>query len=188
MLCVCVCVCFTPASGYVALWYSKILHRPAGEWVSWCLETSPPSGIPPRNGSEALTLLSLFFSIIFCPTAFQRQWAAFLGPWCPLPAFRNCFLEFAQHSMFFRWICEEKVVFLFYSSTTLGPPLRRELWILPPQQALFPFCFRPRLQMELDWMLMCLFVFKSFPLQSSLLPFQYCPIDISFSEENVFLI
>jgi len=95
---------------------------------------------------------------------------------------RNCFLEFAQHSMFFRWICGEKVVFLFYFSATLGPPLRRELWILPPQQALFPFCFRPRLQMELDWMLMCLFVFKSFLLQSSLLPFQYCPIDISFSE------
>ena len=74
---------------------------------------------------------------------------------------RNCFLEFAQHSMFFRWICGKKVVFLFYFSATLGPPLRRELWILPPQQALFPFCFRPRLQMELDWMLMCLFVFKS---------------------------
>ena len=95
---------------------------------------------------------------------------------------RNCFLEFAQHSMFFRWICGEKVVFLFYFSATLGPPLRRELWILPPQQALFPFCFRPRLKLELDWMFICLFAFKSLLLQSPLLPFQYCPIDISFSE------
>ena len=167
---------------YVVVWVSKTPHRRAGESVSWCLETCPLLRLPSRDRSLSLPLLSLFISFMFCPTSFLIQWAAFLGAWCALAAFRNCFLEFAQHSMFFRWICEEKVVFLFYSSTTLGPPLRRELWILPPQQALFPFCFRPRLQMELDWMLMCLFVFKSFPLQSSLLPFQYCPIDISFSE------
>ena len=138
--------------------------------------------LPSWDRSPSLPLLSLFLSFIFCPTSFRRQWAALLGAWCPLPAFRSCFVEFAQHSMFFRWICGEKVVFLFYSSAALGPPLRLEPWILPPQQALFPFCFRPRLQMELDWMFICLFVFKSFLLQLSLLAFQYCPIDISFSE------
>ena len=30
--------------------------------------------------------------------SFQRQWAAYLGTWCPLPAFRNCFVEVAQRS------------------------------------------------------------------------------------------
>ena len=38
-----------------------------------------------------------FLSFIFFPTCFQRQWAAFLGAWYPLPAFRSCFVEFTQH-------------------------------------------------------------------------------------------
>ena len=37
-------------------------------------------------------------SFIFCPTSFWREWAAFLGAWCPPPAFRSCFVEFVQHS------------------------------------------------------------------------------------------
>ena len=43
--------------------------------------------LPSWEGSLSLTLLSLFLSFIFCPTSFQRQWAAFLGAWCPPPAF-----------------------------------------------------------------------------------------------------
>ena len=70
---------FTP--GYVALWNSKTPHRPAGEKVSWCLETSSLLQLPPQDGSVSLTLLSLFLSFIFCPTSFQRQGAAFLGVW-----------------------------------------------------------------------------------------------------------
>ena len=54
--------------------------------------------LPPRDGSLSLTLLSLFLSFIFCPTSFQREWAAFLGAWCPPPGFRSCFVEVAQHS------------------------------------------------------------------------------------------
>ena len=88
---------FFPPS-YVALWDSKIPHRPACERVSCCLETSPPSRLPPQDGSPSLTLLSLFLSFIFCPTSFWREWAAFLGAWCPLPAFRSCFVEVVQHS------------------------------------------------------------------------------------------
>ena len=52
----------------------------------------------PWDSSLSLTLLSLFLSLIFCPTSFRRQWAAFLGAWCPLPAFRSCFVVFAQRS------------------------------------------------------------------------------------------
>ena len=79
---------------------SEILkpHRPAGERVSWCLETSPPSQLPLRDASPSLTLSSLFLSFIFCPISFQREYTAFLGAWCPPPAFRSCFVEFAQRS------------------------------------------------------------------------------------------
>ena len=50
------------------------------------------------DGSPSLTLLSLFLSFIFCSVSFQREWAVFLGAWCPLPVFRSCFEEFVQHS------------------------------------------------------------------------------------------
>ena len=33
-----------------------------------------------------------FLSFIFCPTSFQRQWAAFLGAWCSLLVIRSCFV------------------------------------------------------------------------------------------------
>ena len=87
---------FSP--GCVAIWDSKTPHRPASERFSSSLETSPPSRLPPRNCSMSLTLLSLFLSFISCHTSFWREWAAFLGAWCPLPAFRSCFVEFAQCS------------------------------------------------------------------------------------------
>ena len=54
--------------------------------------------LPSWDRSPSLSLLSLFLSFIFCPTSFRRQWAAFLGAWCPLPALRSCFVEFAQRS------------------------------------------------------------------------------------------
>ena len=50
----------------------KTLHRPAGERVSWCLETYPLLQLPPCDGSPSLTLLSLFLSFIFCLTSFRR--------------------------------------------------------------------------------------------------------------------
>ena len=53
---------------------------------------------PSRDGVPSLPLLSLFLSVIFFPTSFRKQWAAFLGAWCPLPAFRSCFVEFTQRS------------------------------------------------------------------------------------------
>ena len=80
---------FNPPS-YVALSPQTCL------WESFCyLETSPPSWVPPEDGSPSSTLFSVF---IFCPTSFWREWAAFLGAWCPLPTFRSCSVEVAQHS------------------------------------------------------------------------------------------
>ena len=84
---------FSP--GYVALWDSITPHRPSSERVSWCLETSPPSWLPPRGGSpvhNSFVSLSVFY---ICPISFQREWTAFLGGWCPLPSFRSSFVEVA---------------------------------------------------------------------------------------------
>ena len=86
---------FSP--GYVTLWDSKTSNRSAYERVFYYLETSS-SRLPPQDESLSLTLLSLFLSFIFCPTSFWREWAAFLGAWCPQPAFISCFMEVAQHS------------------------------------------------------------------------------------------
>ena len=54
--------------------------------------------LPSQDRSLSLPLLSLFLSFIFFPTSFRRQWAAFLGAWCPLLAFRSCLVEFIQRS------------------------------------------------------------------------------------------
>ena len=53
---------------------------------------------PSLGRVSILNLLSLFSSFIFCPASFWRDWAAFLGAWCPLPVSRSCFVEVAQHS------------------------------------------------------------------------------------------
>ena len=76
---------------------SKARHRLGSESVSWCLEASFLR-LPSWDRALSLPLLSLFLSFIFFPTSCRRQRAAFLGAWCPLPAFRSCFLEFTQCS------------------------------------------------------------------------------------------
>ena len=50
-----------PVRGFPGVWKLPLLRLP-----SW-------------DRSPSLVLLSLFLSFIFCPTSFQRQWAAFLG-------------------------------------------------------------------------------------------------------------
>ena len=83
--------------------------------------------LPSRDGSLSLPLLSLFLSFIFFPTSFQRQWAALLHAWCPLLAFRSCFVEFAQRSnfffFFFLWICggESGIPILFLHHLRTAP-------------------------------------------------------------------
>ena len=110
---------FSP--GYVALWDSKTPHRPTCERVSYCVETSLPSWLPPQDGSLSLNLLSLFLSFIFCPTSLGREWAALLRAWCPLPVFRSHFVEVISIQMIFWWICEGEsglpILFLHHHRT-----------------------------------------------------------------------
>ena len=78
--------------------------------------------LPFQDRSLALPLFSLFFSFLFFPTSFQRQWAAFLGAWCPLPAFRSCLWNLLSVQMFFWWICGGEsglpILFLCHLRTT----------------------------------------------------------------------
>ena len=118
---VCVCVFFSP--DYVALWDSTTPHIHSCEWISYCVETSPPSWLPPQGRSLSLNLLSLLLSFIFCPTSFWRNWAAFMGVWCPLVSIQKLFCGSCSG---FKWSADEfvgeKVVSLSYSSTILGLP------------------------------------------------------------------
>ena len=69
----CIFCGFCFSLSYVALWDSKNSHRYTCERVSFCVETSSSSGLPPQDGSPSLNLLSLFLCFIFCPTSFQRD-------------------------------------------------------------------------------------------------------------------
>ena len=89
---------FPPPFGYGVLWDSKAPHWHTCEKVSYCMETSPFSGLPVQDGSLSVRPLSLFLSFIFRPISFWRDWAAFLSVWYPLPTFRSCFVEVARHS------------------------------------------------------------------------------------------
>ena len=117
-----VCFCFPP--GYVALWESKTPHRPTCKMVSYCLETSPASWLPPQDGSLFLTLISLlvFYSSSYlllkrigclsgCLGSSTSIWKLFCGS---CSAFKWSFDEFVG----------EKVFSPSYSSIILGPPPR----------------------------------------------------------------
>ena len=89
---------------YLFIFFSRLCRPPrfenfpqTGRWEGFLVFGNFSSIKTPFPGWISIPD-SLFFSFIFCPTAFQRQWAAFLGAWCPLPAFRSCFVESAQCS------------------------------------------------------------------------------------------
>ena len=64
---------------------------------------------------------SFYHNIFYCPTSFQREWAAFLGSWCPPPVFRSC-LSCSAVKWSFDELVGEKVISLFYSFAIFGPP------------------------------------------------------------------
>ena len=101
----------------------KLPHRPTSERVSCCLETSPPSRLPPWDVSLSLTLFFPHFVFYILSTSFQRERAAFLGAWYPPSAFRSCFVEVAQHSndlLMNLWgESDHPILFLHHLGTTL---------------------------------------------------------------------
>ena len=131
---------------YVALCASKARHRLGSESVSWCLETSLSLRLPSRDGAPSLPLLSLFLSFIFFPTSFWRQWVAFLGAWCPLPAFRSCFVEFTR--------CLNALLMNLWGRKCSPRPTPPPSWLLLPVQ--------PSFYLK-DTLLACLLFLTSFP-------------------------
>ena len=85
------CTSLTSSHSLVRLPASRLL-------LLWELKLGAYSPLSPQDRSPSLNLLSLFLPFIFFPTSFRREWAAFLCAWCPLPAFRSCFVEVTQHS------------------------------------------------------------------------------------------
>ena len=67
-----------------------------GVWKRLFLRLPSQDGTPFAGWSSLLTSFVSFFVVYIFPTCFWRQWSAFLGAWCPLPAFRSCFVEFTQ--------------------------------------------------------------------------------------------
>ena len=67
-------------------------------WEGFLVFGNFSSFTTPSPGQVSVPNSFVSLSFIFCPTSFWREWAAFLGAWCPPPVFRTCFLEFAQQS------------------------------------------------------------------------------------------
>ena len=94
-------VLFIFPSCCVALCASKAHHRLCSESVSWCLETSLLR-FPSWDGTSLLVQSSLptsfvsFFIFYIFSYLFLKTMICFFGGWCPLPAFRSCFVEFTQ--------------------------------------------------------------------------------------------
>ena len=111
--------------GCFALWDSKAHHRPTGETVSWCVETS-------------LFFKTPFPGWISVPTSFVSLFVFYILSYLlskTVGCLSGCLMSSASIQKLFCGIClvfecsfdefvEEKVVSLFYSSAILGPPLR----------------------------------------------------------------
>ena len=97
------------------------------------METSPPSQLPPQDKSLSLTLLPPFLSFIFCLISIWREWAAFLGTWCPLPAFRICFVEFSQ--------CWNDLSMILWGRKWSPHPIPPPSSALPPKVCSLHLCF-----------------------------------------------
>ena len=109
---------------YFALWDSKAHHRPTGESVSWCLETSLFFKTPfPGRISVPTSFVSLFNFYILsyllskttgCFSVYLMSSASIQKLFCRICSALKCsFDEFVG----------EKAVSLSYSSAILGPPL-----------------------------------------------------------------
>ena len=102
--------------------------------------------------------LALFLSFTFCPTSFRREWAAFLGAWCLTPAFRSCFVEFAQHSndlsMNLWGESGLPILFLCHLMTTPGK------WNLNFSESYTEYMFH----FAFPWLCICLFCTGSFEI------------------------
>ena len=127
------------------------------------LPTDPPArGFPtvwklllydslPGQVSIPNAFVSLYF--IFCPITLQREWTVFLGAWCPLPAFRSCFMKVAQHS--------GDLLMSLWERKRSPRPIPLPSWDCPPEYIICR-CFL--LFSKCIFILLCLSMFPLCPL------------------------
>ena len=113
-------VCFS--LGYVAIWDSKTPHRHACEKVSYSLEISFPSWLPPQDGSPSMPLLSLSFFIYILSYLLSKRMGCLCVVQVSSARVQKLFCESCSVS---KWPLDEfvgvKLGSPFYSSTILGP-------------------------------------------------------------------
>ena len=136
------CGFFFPPPGYVALWDSKTPYRPTNERVSWCLETSPPSQLPPWEGSLFLFCLSFCLLYFVLPT-FEKNVLPFWVSGVLCQCLEVIWWKLLSIQMIFWWICEAEsvlpILFLHHHRTA---PFSWQSWfqfVLHPAQG-FSWC------------------------------------------------
>ena len=120
---------------YFALSDSKARHRPTGESVSWCLETSPKFGNfffktpSPGRISVPTSFVSLFIFYILSYLLLKTM-GCFSGCLISSAGFQKLFCGiYSVFKCSFDEFVGEKVVSLSYSSAILGPPLMPFIFI-----------------------------------------------------------
>ena len=91
--------------GFVTIWDSKIPHRPAGERVSCCLETSPLSRLPSQDGSPSLSLCLSFYLLYFVLPPFKDNRLPFWVPGVLCQLSEVALWNLISIQMIFWWIC-----------------------------------------------------------------------------------
>ena len=91
--------------------------------VSYYVETSPLSWLPPQSGSPSLILLCLFLSFIFCSTSFEKIGLPFSVPGVLCQNSEAVLWKFLDIKMIFWWICRGEsglpILFLHHIGTML---------------------------------------------------------------------
>ena len=77
----------------------------------------------PGWNSVPPSFVSFFVFYIFS-YLLSKSWAAFLGAWCPLPAFRSCFVEFPR--------CLNALLMNLWGRKCSPHPTPPPSWLLPP--------------------------------------------------------
>ena len=91
--------------GYFALWESKARHRPTGESVSWCLETSLFLKTPFPGWISIPTSFVSFYLLYFVLLPFEDNGLLFWVPDVLCQHSEVVWWNLLGAQMFFRWIC-----------------------------------------------------------------------------------